>query len=311
MPLLAEYGLVPDVFDTACYTSADLCEAHLQHLKEVMLDEGMVGNFRAGDWLRRFNNRQRPWHKRGQELLKKLATQNRLRLRPACLPNSPANDVDWCKEAVASHGAISLQGIVATDSTCGQIEAQPLVVPITRLSSAAWWTPRSSSVRLNRTLAAYRQHLGLVLTCSNSVMFIDPHLDPSQSRYRDFLGLLQVMAGRAPAPLIEIHRVCYFDARDKRNQHNEAGWRGSFASWVAPLRAAGLAVEVFIWDDFHDRYLISDLVGVSIPNGFDTTTDPSSSTTWTRLGRADRDDVQREFDPASGRHAKRWQFTLP
>ena len=36
------------------------------------------------------------------------------------------------------------------------------------------------------------------------------------------------------------------------------------------LRAAGLQAEVFVWDDFHDRYLISNLVGISLPNGFDT-----------------------------------------
>ena len=40
------------------------------------------------------------------------------------------------------------------------------------------------------------------------------------------------------------------------------------------LRAAGLSAVVFIWDDFHDRYLISNLVGISLPNGFDTTTAP-------------------------------------
>lgn len=79
----------------------------------------------------------------------------------------------------------------------------------------------------------------------------------------------------------------------------------------ANLRAAGLHAEVFIWDDFHDRYLISNLIGVSLPNGFDTTRNPDSITRWTRLGRSDRDDVQREFDPASGRHALRARFTIP
>ena len=79
----------------------------------------------------------------------------------------------------------------------------------------------------------------------------------------------------------------------------------------ARLRAAGLSVEVFIWDDFHDRYLISNLVGISIPNGFDTTQDTNSVTRWTRLGRNDRDDVQREFDVARQRHTLRARFTIP
>ena len=53
---------------------------------------------------------------------------------------------------------------------------------------------------------------------------------------------------------------------------------------------------MFIWDDFHDRYLISNIIGISLPNGFDTTTAPNSNTRWTRLGRNDRDDIRREFN---------------
>ena len=68
------------------------------------------------------------------------------------------------------------------------------------------------------------------------------------------------------------------------------------------LSTAGLSAEVFIWDNFHDRYLISNLVGISLPNGFDTTTAPGSITRWIRLGRNDRDDIRREFNVASRRH---------
>ena len=77
-----------------------------------------------------------------------------------------------------------------------------------------------------------------------------------------------------------------------------------------PLRAAGLQAEVYIWDDFHDRFLISNLVGISLPNGFDTG-GAHKLTRWTRLGRTDRDDVQREFDAGSGRHTLRGKFTIP
>ena len=77
------------------------------------------------------------------------------------------------------------------------------------------------------------------------------------------------------------------------------------------LRAADLKAEVFVWDDFHDRYLISNLVGISLPNGFDTNRNPNSATSWTRLSRTDSDDVLREFDPVSRRHTLRASFTIP
>jgi hypothetical protein len=69
-------------------------------------------------------------------------------------------------------------------------------------------------------------------------------------------------------------------------------------------------VEVLIWDDFHDRYVISNLIGILLSNGFDTTANPASITSWTRLGREDRDDVQREFDPASKRHKLHARFVV-
>ena len=78
-----------------------------------------------------------------------------------------------------------------------------------------------------------------------------------------------------------------------------------------PLHAAGLQAEVFVWDDFHDRYLISNLVGIALPNGFDTDRNPNSVTSWARLSRTDSDDVLREFEPNNGRHTQRARFMIP
>lgn len=37
--------------------------------------------------------------------------------------------------------------------------------------------------------------------------------------------------------------------------------------------------SVFLWDDFHYRYIISNLIGIAAPNGFDTTRPPKNLTT--------------------------------
>ncbi len=310
MPILAEYGLVPDVFDSSCYTSTDLCDVHLQNLKEALLTDGLVRNLHDGEWKRVFETKGRTWHNRGKELLRKLATQNRLRLYPACGATCPTDDVGWCNEAIASHGGANLQGIVTTDSTYGPFRGNVLVAPITRLSSAAWWRSRSPSVRLRRNLVEYKAHLGLILACANSMMLVDAHLDPSQTRYSESIDLICEMRGRVPRPLVEIHRVCYVGSGPHRQIIPNVEWRRRFSQASARLQAAGLQVDVFIWDDLHDRHIISDLVGIQLGNGLDTTTS-TAKTTWDRLGRDDRDDVQREFDPASGEHNLRDRFSIP
>jgi len=136
--------------------------------------------------------------------------------------------------------------------------ADPRVARIDRLSSARWWALRGPSVRLARTAGDYEKQLDLVLRYSNSLMFIDPHLDPSKSRYGAFGALLQRAGKRTPGPRIEIHRACY-DGSGPRRRLPMTGdpeyFRRVFRDALSrPLRDAGLCAEVFIWSDFHDRY---------------------------------------------------------
>jgi len=311
MALLSEYALTPDVFDSTSYSNDEVCGIRLQDLKEVLLSEGLVRDLRNGDWSILFRDTDRPWHIRGKELLKKLILQKRLRPIVPALGKTPLSDIDWCEEALASHSQTPLKGVITTQDIAINYQSEPLIECINKLTSAPWWAGRSPSVRLSRTINDYKKHLYLLLNCANSIMFIDPHLDPRLDRYKEFINLIIEMSGRTPAPSIEIHRVCYFDTRDKRDQYNENGWKSIFGSWISDIQKHNLSVNVFIWDDFHDRYVISNLVGIQVPNGFDTTADISQLTTWTRLGRDVRDDIGSEFEENAYRHNLRHHFSLP
>lgn len=313
MPLLADYALTPDVFDQTSYSSEEVCALHLLSIKDPLLTEGLVRDMRHGDWGRLFTDPGRTWHPRGKELVKKLATQGRLITFAPTRVAAPTQDHEWCTEALATHQGLPLTGgIIVTDPVKGAFPGEPLVAPIDRLASTPWWIARSPSTRLRRTIADYSAHLAPILRCANSIMFIDPHLDPARPGYRDF-GQLLILAGqRMPTPVVEIHRVCYEGSGRARTLLDLAELEISFRRELdGPVRAASLRVDVFVWDDFHDRYVISNLLGISVPNGFDTTADSQNMTTWTRLGRSDSDDVQREFDPASGRHTLRSRFSIP
>ena len=302
MALLADYAVTPDVFDVTSYSTEGECEARLATIHETMLTEGLVRDLHAGAWSRLFRSGHRPWHRRGRELLKKMAAQGRLlRVEPA-LPDEPADDRAWCAEALATDDRRRFQGGVITTRSVKEAEAyvrDRRVARIDRLSGAPWWISRSPSVRVARTPADYEKHLDLVLRFSNSLMFIDPHLDPAKQRYTSFGTLLQRAGNRTPAPGIEIHRVSYEGSAWPLTE-DPMYFRHRFRdALAAPLRAAGLHAEVFIWERFHDRYLISNVVGISLPNGFDVSRARGDFTTWTRLGRDDRDAIQREFDPVA------------
>lgn len=312
MALLSEYAITPDVFDSTSYSHDEVAGIHLRHLKEILLNEGIIRDLRDGYWFSLFSNNSRSWHHRGIELLKKLRQQRRLHCFSPVLPFEPATDVQWCDEALASHEVLPLSGVIASKAVKHNFQGDPIVASIEMLPSVSWWAERSCSVRPVRTIDSYRQHLNLILQCSNSIMFIDPHLDPSRGHYRDFISLLRPLAARNPKPLIEIHRVCYLGSGQDRKFQDENGWIQCFTrAWRDELRAIGISVEIFIWEEFHDRHLITDLLGISLANGLDTTTNTQSVTTWTRIGRADRDDIQKEFDRATNRHNLKYRFRIP
>ena len=315
MPLLADYAITPDVFDESSYSTAGECAAWLATIREAMLTEGLVRDLRGGQWSAPFRADDRPWHPHGRELVKKLAKQGRLVRHAAMLAAPPVHDRDWCAEALATHASEPFTGgVVVTGSVKGEYARHPLVARIDRLADVPWWTEpaRSPSVELTRTLADYRRHLDLVLRRSNLLVFVDPHLDPEKRGYRDFGTLLATAGGRTPAPAIEIHRVCYEGSGRERRlplRDDPEYFARRFGRLAEPLRTAGLRAKVLVWDDFHDRFLLSNLIGISLSNGFDTRAD--QTTTWHRLGRRLRDDKRREFHPATGSHKLQASFTIP
>ena len=308
MALLAEYAITPDVFDLTSYSSEEVCGLHLNAIHPVMMDEGVVRNLRDGEWRGIFADRVRPWHRRTKEILTKLAVQGRLNGFPAELPAAPTDDRAWCAEALSGHRQKPLTGgIIVTRAIKDAFRRERVIERIDQLAKAPWWTGRGPSVRLKRNLADYRRQLEPILRCANSLQFIDPHLHPERRGYRKFANLLADAGQRKPAPLIEIHRVCYVGSGNKRQFPNfEPVFRNAL---TATLHNAGLRAKVFIWDEFHDRYLLSNLMGILVPYGFDTT-NADDLTTWTRLGRTDCDDVQREFEEGSGRHKLHAKFTV-
>ena len=299
--------ITPDVFDETSYSNASECEARLEPVRGAMLNDGLVRDLRDGEWRALFGRDARPWHRRGLELVKKLASQGRLVPCSPALADPPADDSAWCVEALASHSARPMSGgVIVTERVKRKHTKERRVARIDRLAGAPWWQARGPSVTLTRTVGDYTKHLDLVLRYSNLLVFIDPYLDPEKPRYRDLRKILMHAGGRTPAPTIEIHRACSEGSGPRQTfpGHNDRNYfRRRFRDGLGDvLRTAGLRANVFIWNDFHDRYLISNLVGIALPNGFDTTTDRRSVTRWTRLGRNDRDDVRREFHRNNQRH---------
>lgn len=296
--MLEEYAIVPDVFDPAAYSNTAFIEMCLPHLKEPLLQEALVRDLCGGGWSQFCMANSGSLHRLCKEIIRKLAQNNRLRRFPQHNGTTPSSAFEWCQEGINTSAADALTGIIAGHNT-KQDFAQKEVASIEKLTGTPWWQCRSPSVTVDRKTAEYLRVLHLVLMQSNSLMFIDPNLDPSSNNYREFIQLFAPLARRAIKPRIEIHRSFCKGDGPARTYPDEAAWRAAYASFSNSLALHNLTAEVFFWDDFHDRYLIADVIGISAPAGFDVTAKMNDLSTWGRLGREDKDTVQRLFDPAA------------
>jgi hypothetical protein len=305
--MLEEHAITPDVFDSAAYSNAAFIEMCLPHLKGPLLHEALVRDLCDGGWSQYCMTNSGNMHRLCKEIVKKLSMNNRLRRYPKHGTSNPISPIDWCHEGVVTSTLDQLTGIIASHNT-KQNFAQLEVCSIEKLTGTTWWQNRSPSVTVDRKSVEYLRVLNRVLLQANSLMFIDPNLDPSNHNYREFIQLLFPLAERTVKPKIEIHRsLCKGDG-PARTFPTEFDWKAAFGSLSAALLDRNLSAEVFLWDDFHERYLIADVIGISAPAGFDVTTKLNDYSTWGRLGRDDKEKIQRLFDPAV--RQPKWRFSI-
>jgi hypothetical protein len=312
MPLLSEYALTPGIFEKASFASEYNAGIRFEHLQELLLDDGLIRNLYGGYWLEIFNEQRNDLHSCGKNLLKALRTQKRLIDFQPAENKRPISDVDWCIESLSSHNISELHGIVTTQQTAKTHgHGEPLITSIDQLTNSNWWKVRREtrgSIPVKRTTASYLEQMKPFLECANSLIFIDANLDPKRGSYREYYKVLEPLERRREKPLLEIHRTIY-ERNPARQMVSVNDWKKRFCSsdLAGVINRLELDAKVFLWDKMHDRFLLTNILGVSVPNGFDIGGAP---TIWSTISRKCRDDLQREFDPNSHQHKLEGSFKI-
>ncbi|MNL94763.1 hypothetical protein D3C81_45550 [compost metagenome] len=305
--MLHEFALSPDVFFSSAFgVKTDLGafipgEAH-GHLALASLWKGLecfgvIRNLSDGEWGRALDDPHVDLHPRSRELLKHLRLKGRVVHATARIAGSPKAEGDWLAEAVASHAIEpKITQFFGTDEFCGSLKAvdhKNLPKGISKIPFCLPFSGGGSSINVKRNIDAYIDVLRPLIKYSRSLMFIDPYLDLSAPNYKDFLTLLRTIASMNPLADIELHRQI-------KPAHGEqirtaSIWKQNFDQVIsADPDLSKLSIKVFIWDEFHDRYFVSNLMGISVPHGFDTTK-KDEATRWSMLSTQDANDVREEF----------------
>jgi hypothetical protein len=305
--MLSAFAVTPGAFDPATATNPELLDCGIASLGDLCRNEGVFLDLRDGDWGGAIDRLpDEAGAIRAREFREFAHKRRRLVRAPKVLPNPPDDEQGWLWEAqrVGQEGYWKdrLKGVVTGQRLATEYQDDPAVVSVEALNRTAWWTNRSSDVVLHQCFDAYKAQLNVVLKHANLLMFIDPYILPeapgSSARlsYEGFLDLLLEAGSKDRYPTTQIHRADWLE--NKQNRLPNSQWKQQFEPWSRELRKARRSVEVLFWHEIHARYLVSDIVAISLHDGFRAYSDArtSKSTRWSRLGTDARENLQREYE---------------
>jgi len=202
-------------------------------------------------------------------------------------------NLTWLDNAVQENARHPFSVVMARNNPA----ARPEILCEDRLSVSpcpGWESPHGITVNREapKMVAAVQQ----MLACCRWVKFIDPHLSPGTPRYEASLrAFLTVLAGERPVgppEFIETH----------------SGYHGGTAAFLREKFQVfiphGLQLILYQWKErpggqrLHNRYILTDLGGVSFHHGLDTGADGETDD----ITRLDLDQYLfrcRQYDPAA------------
>lgn len=307
--LFSDLAIIPDVFHLTSYDSPKVHDLCISSIEKLILTGSVIRDLHSGKWREFINSRLGISSLRAQKFIKQILAE-RAYVADAISKGTLVEPAHWCVEALESHKADALSGIIASEPVASKHRSNPIVGSVEKLSEIPWWLAfEKGDETIPRNTSEYLRCFKQIFDHANSLMFIDRFLDPESGEHREFPKLLDYCANRkqSPGTRIEIHRVVLRGTR--RENVGRDVWEADFNRWLKPY-ASKLRIEVFFWDDFHARFLNSNLVGVHVDQGFTISGDRRSTNYLQRVPREKSMEIDKEFNPDFKWHDFKYKFSI-
>lgn len=168
---------------------------------------------------------------------------------------------------VHTHRKGKAHGIVATQDSAAVYRDQEIVAAITALDDASWWYERNHTATILRTCDDYIATFRTTFRHARGITFVDPHLDPRETRYRESISSMLTFISR-------VNPACRIEFVAQGNPAEGSG-DGLVATLAEALHGLGLFVSVklvrreFFRPFSHDRFILSNFGAFSLTNGID------------------------------------------
>jgi hypothetical protein len=164
-------------------------------------------------------------------------------------------------------------------------------------------------VILKQDMGSMKGILNSILTFSNKVKIIDPYFSVSSERYMKSLELIcEIMKESCDlnkTKKLEIHtslKACckYCSSSNSVSMKND--FNDCPKKWKKEISKFKIDIEIFVWNvthesKWHDRFLITDIIGLNIGKGLDV--DERTPSTWSIIKQEDRDLIEGAFNKNS------------
>lgn len=200
--------------------------------------------------------------------LKKLLQQSLCANRPIQDWNRSAET--WLRYVATSGAKYPYAGVIADAATEVPIKAYS-VKDLFMTAPESWNAP--TQIYVARDAVSIVDALMPLLRISKTVMLIDRHIYPGEPRA---LRVLKEIIARA-------HQYSYERGIRKviiHSSDHRQDWQSSLERHVLPILSPGMELEAFLWpkNTEHDRFLVTDVGGISLGEGFDERTRDGTAT---------------------------------
>jgi hypothetical protein len=278
--MLYDVALLPQLFDVEFHEANPARSARLETILREMAENGTLADLNKSACSKEIFNRieklpepVRTDLKRGLILLR---DRNRLARRPKV-----TTDIDskhsWLELALSDDTIddIIVDYVSATrDSRLSELD---------RVFDSDAWNKRSRTWGFTMDEAGYRKVLTPLLRYATKLVLVDPHLNADPS-YKPFIKMCAQLLGSRrsnQSGYIEFHSVTRDHHGSEKNlQQWHAYLTGLKAHWAHEYKVC-LYEKPKEGQRFHDRYVLTNQCGVSVPYGFQIVR--GNQTDWTLL----------------------------
>ena len=273
--MIYEYALEPEM--VATWGELYNCRFFI---REFGLGQGRLVSRYPKTWAKKvweaFGSGREIDRKRLEELLVRLK-ETMVKRKECCWDDEKES---WFENALQEHERYPFFAIMARNNPEGRAEILA-EADLAGESLASWDVPHGRTVP--RKAAEMTAAIEMMLSRCRWVKFIDPHISPGRPDYRPSLRAFMTILG-AERPVSQPEAVEIHTGR-----HNAtANFLKESYEGLIPV---GLPVTLFQWQErpggqgLHNRYILTDLGGVSFHHGLDTGADGETDDI-TRLDRA-------------------------